>query len=182
PRGASRGAMSPRFPRRPLPLVVALATALALSAKAVRAVRAGDSPPSTEQGYVMLSAWPAPLLNDAYVKKLKRAGAQCVLVIDVVAGGPADKAGVKEGDALLKFDGQDVRVPEDDPEGESFGRELSRITDKVKAGAKVTLVVERDGEKQTLEAVAVGDDERARIQAVADEQGGVPEVPSLKAA
>ena len=38
-----------------------------------------------------------------------------VLVADVVAGGPADKAGMKRGDIIIAFDGKDIRKTSDLP-------------------------------------------------------------------
>ena len=136
----------------------------------------------------MFEPVPAVLLEDDYLKKIHREGSKGVIVIDVVAGGPADKAGVVEGDVLLKYNGEAVPIPADldpkDPEGsgDSFNRAFSKLTDKVKAGAKLTYTVERDGKEMTLEGVAVGDEQREKIQQVADEQGGVPDVPALKTA
>lgn len=63
-----------------------------------------------------------------------------VTVDRVVPGLPAEKAGLKEGDVILKFDGQDVATPE--------GLRAS-LKDK-KAGEEIALRVRRDGKEQDL--------------------------------
>ena len=65
-----------------------------------------------------------------------------VKVAGVVPGSPAEQAGVKEGDVLLKFAGKDV-------EGL---RGYSEILKGLEAGQAVTVVLDRGGEEQTLEA------------------------------
>ncbi len=65
-----------------------------------------------------------------------------VKVASVVPGSPAEKAGVKEGDVLLKFAGKDV---------ENL-RGYSGILKELEPGQTVTVVLDRSGEPQTLEA------------------------------
>ena len=63
----------------------------------------------------------------------------------IVSGGPADKAGLKPGDVIVKID--DVAVDQDNS--------LSAIINKHKVGDKVTLTVFRDGKEQKID-VALG--------------------------
>ncbi len=63
------------------------------------------------------------------------------LVAEVVLGSPAEKAGVRRGDIILSFDGDEV----DDPS------ELSHLAAKAKPGEKVELVVLRDKERKVLQ-------------------------------
>ncbi len=65
-----------------------------------------------------------------------------VKVAGVVAGSPAEKAGVKEGDVLRRFAGQDV----EDLRG------YSEILKGLEPGQTVTIVLKRGGEEQTFEA------------------------------
>ena len=59
----------------------------------------------------------------------------------VIPDSPADKAGIQEGDVIVKFGEKDVTGLED------VQRELS----KLKADATVKIVVERDGEQISLD-------------------------------
>ncbi len=62
-------------------------------------------------------------------------------IIEVVAGSPAEKAGIKVGDIITKF--EDIRLSGDNAE-------LSKAMAKKKVGDSVTLTVWRDGKEQTV--------------------------------
>ncbi len=68
-----------------------------------------------------------------------------VLVVSVVPGGPADKAGIEEGDLILRFDGKEVRDIQD----------LVRFVSEVSPGTVVPVEIIRGRRKITLE-VKVG--------------------------
>jgi serine protease Do len=68
-----------------------------------------------------------------------RAGA---LVSQVVAGGPADKGGVKPGDVVIEFNGRPIVNTTD----------LQRMVTVIKPGTSVALKVVRNGKEQTLHA------------------------------
>src|SRR5690606_35854782 len=57
------------------------------------------------------------------------------LVVSVEKNGPADKAGIKIRDVILKFDGKDIESSSD----------LPRIVGNTKPGSKVSIEVWRDG-------------------------------------
>ena len=59
---------------------------------------------------------------------------------NIVAGGPADKGGLKEGDRVVQIGGQPVRDADD----------LSATINDHKPGDKVAIVVERGGQRRTL--------------------------------
>lgn len=61
-------------------------------------------------------------------------------VQDVTAFSPAEKAGLKTGDVIVKFDGQKVTT---------FA-EVNTIKNKHKSGDKVSITINRDGKEQTL--------------------------------
>jgi serine protease Do len=63
------------------------------------------------------------------------------LVSDVVPNGPADKAGLKDGDVVLNFDGKPV----------TDSRWLQLQVAETKPGSKVPVEVLRDGSKKTLD-------------------------------
>jgi len=67
------------------------------------------------------------------------------LVADVTEGGPAEQAGIKQGDVILKFDGKDVEQM----------RDLPRLVADTDVDKTVRVVVFRKGKTQTLK-VTVG--------------------------
>jgi serine protease Do len=87
------------------------------------------------------------------------------LVADVTKGGPADSAGLKRGDVIVKFNGQEV----------SEVHNLPTLVAGVEPGKDVPLTVKRDGKEQTLQ-VKVGKmpaekPERAEAPEPAEQQG-----------
>lgn len=74
------------------------------------------------------------------------AGPEGALVSGVEPGSPADKAGVTQGDIILRFDGK--RVP--------VSRELPRIVGDTRPGSRVVMQIWRRGETKDL-ALAVGE-------------------------
>ncbi len=67
-------------------------------------------------------------------------------IVDLVAGGPADRAGVEIGDIITELDGKSV-----------FGSgELVRLLKELAPGTRVTVTVERDGRSQEL-SVTLGE-------------------------
>ncbi len=64
-------------------------------------------------------------------------------VEDVEKGGPADKAGLKKGDIILKIGGRKTEDKED----------IGDAIERLRPNMKTKIVVSRDGEEQTLEAI-----------------------------
>jgi serine protease Do len=87
----------------------------------------------------------------------KSAGA---LVSDVVENGPADQAGLKQGDVVTDFNGQPVNDPAD----------LQRKVARSMVGAKAPLQIVRDGKPVTL-TVTVGEQTDSSRVAKADRGG-----------
>ena len=65
-----------------------------------------------------------------------------VRVGEVTSGSAAAKAGVKEGDIIVDFDGERVRS----------ARQLTRLIQETADGKSVKMTVTRNGQKQTLDA------------------------------
>jgi len=63
------------------------------------------------------------------------------LVADVTAGGPAEEAGIKRGDVIVSFDGEDIKEMHD----------LPYIVASTPVGKKVTLELIRKGKKKSLQ-------------------------------
>jgi len=72
------------------------------------------------------------------------------LVANVTGGGPAEQAGIQQGDVILEFDGK--HVPE--------MRKLPRIVAETQVGKAVDVVIWRKGEKKTFQ-VTLGELEEA---------------------
>ncbi len=66
-----------------------------------------------------------------------------VLVASVEVGSPAERAGVREGDVVVTFDGVEVDEPED----------LAELVADTPPGKELTLEVIRDGERLSLTVV-----------------------------
>ena len=77
--------------------------------------------------------------------------AQGAVIRSVVAGSPAEKAGIEGGDVVTKVDGKLVDKAAD----------LRRLVAAVKPGAKTTLTVFRRGGYKDI-AVTIGEDERSK--------------------
>jgi len=76
-------------------------------------------------------------------KALKLEQEKGALVADVVSGGPADKAGIKSGDVIVRFDGKPVRD----------GHDLPAMVAGTKIGSEVPIVVVRNGKELKVSAV-----------------------------
>jgi hypothetical protein len=107
-----------------------------------------------------------------------------VLVIGVTANGPADKAGIEEGDRIATANGVDLRLtPADAGDREMRGlmsRRLARAVQKLKAGDAVDLRVYHDGAYKTVKLTTV----KASELAMEDDGmlgGNVEFMPEIKA-
>jgi len=81
-----------------------------------------------------------------------------LLVTAVENGGPADKAGIEEGNRIASIDGVDLRVPADEAVGgELLGAKQSRFMRELaskKAGDEITLQLYADGAMKTVKVTA----------------------------
>jgi serine protease Do len=88
---------------------------------------------------------------------------QGAVIRSVVAGSPAEKAGIEGGDVVTKVDGKVVDKAAD----------LRRLVAAVKPGAKTTLTVFRRGSYKDI-AVAIGEDERSKRPGAAADSAAAP--------
>jgi serine protease Do len=88
------------------------------------------------------------------------------MVAGVNDGGPADKAKIKGGDIILKFNGQDVKDM----------HALPRIVADSEVGTQVPVVVWRDGKEVTVQATLAEKPDDATLAAA--DQGGKSDTPS----
>jgi serine protease Do len=85
-------------------------------------------------------------LNEELAASLDIDGTNGALIADVVAGGPAERAGLRVGDVVTEFDGKPVDSP----------KTLGRLVAEQDAGSSVDVTVYRDGEAREL-AVELGE-------------------------
>jgi serine protease Do len=82
-------------------------------------------------------------VNDELAEGLRLQQTKGALVANVTPGGPAEKAGIKQGDVILKFDGKDVDAM----------RTLPRMVAETPINKKVDVVVVRQGKEMTVQVV-----------------------------
>ncbi|MFO1089228.1 MAG: DegQ family serine endoprotease [Hyphomicrobiales bacterium] len=80
-------------------------------------------------------------VTEDLAKTMKLDKAEGALIADVTATGPAEKAGIKPGDVVVKFDGHEVKAM----------RDLPRIVADTPVGKKVQVEVMRKGQPITVE-------------------------------
>ncbi len=84
------------------------------------------------------------------------------MVAGVTDGGPAEKAKIRGGDIILKFDGQDVKEMHN----------LPRIVADAEVGKEVPVVLWRDGKEVTVQTVLA--ERPADAELAAADTGGKP--------
>ena len=79
-------------------------------------------------------------VTDAQTAAQLNVNAYGVYVVDVVQGGPADKAGLKAGDRIVSIDGNEIAQKDD----------LGTLMQQHTAGDILSITVARDGQMQTV--------------------------------
>ena len=79
-------------------------------------------------------------VTDAQTAAQLNVSAYGVYVVDVVQGGPADKAGLKAGDRIVSIDGTEIAQKDD----------LGTLIQNHAAGDTLSITVARDGQMQTV--------------------------------
>ena len=97
---------------------------------------------------------------------LKDAGG--AMVAGVTDGGPAEKARIRSGDVILKFDGQDVKEM----------HSLLRIVADAVVGKEVPVLLWRDGKEVTVQTVLA--ERPADVQLASADAGAAPRADATK--
>ena len=117
-----------------------LATAAALGAAVAPPLRAQGSTPKPARTIEVLGGRGSHIgvsIRDVGTEDKAQAG---VIVEEVTAESPAEKAGIKKGDVITEFDGERVRSV----------RQFSRLVQETPAGRKAQTVLMRDGQRVTV--------------------------------
>ncbi|HEY5975987.1 MAG TPA: DegQ family serine endoprotease [Geobacteraceae bacterium] len=80
--------------------------------------------------------------------------ARGALISDVMAGSPAERAGLRQGDILLAFDGKEVKD----------ARQLQLLVAETSPGKKAELEIYRDGRSQKVAVVLASSDSAAAVR------------------
>jgi len=106
-------------------------------------------------------------VNDELAEGLHLPSTKGALVANVTEDGPADKAGIKQGDVVLRFDSKEVTA----------SRSLPRIVAETEIDRKVEVVVWRQGKEMSFDVVVgelTDDVEQAALSQPENEQKTAP--------
>lgn len=148
---------------------------LLLAAGLVLVPCAAAGPGTPEPGLVGFHPEPLSLLRDQQKADLGVTGDHGVVVAAVLQGGPADKAGLRLGDRLLRVGRHEVPDLFARKRGEAnhLWRVAMRfLLGSARVGEPLPVVIERDGIEKTITINAVPEAEIHRLQA--DEEARVP--------
>lgn len=109
------------------------------------------------RGY--LGVWLQPL-NEELAKSFGLKEAKGALVAQVIKDTPAEKAGIKEGDIIIKFDGKDVKDV----------RDLQMKVANTPVGKRVSVVVWRDGKEKVVKVIVGEMPEEEKIASAPGEE------------
>ncbi len=123
--------------------LAAAAVLLVLAAGPAGAAQAKKDAPRASRGYIGVYMQD---LTDGVRKGLNIDVSKGVLVSGVEEDGPADRAGLEDGDVIVSFNGKSVESPED----------LRRLVRDVEPGTTAKMKVVHDGKSKTIE-VAVAE-------------------------
>jgi serine protease Do len=101
-------------------------------------------------------------LNRELADSFGRKSTEGALVNEVVAGSPAEKAGLRRGDIILLYNGQRIVGLND----------LPRLVAATPVGRTVMVVIFRDGRERTIKVTLGRLAEEAQVQAAGDKQTG----------
>jgi S1-C subfamily serine protease len=102
---------------------------------------------SVTRGWLGVSIQP---VTDEIAKSFGLSSAHGALLSDIMAGSPAEKAGLKQGDIIIRFAGKEIRD----------ARQLQLVVADSPVGQKVEMEIFRDGRAQKL-SVTLGNSDSA---------------------
>jgi serine protease Do len=105
---------------------------------------------SVTRGWLGVSVQP---VTDEIAQSFGLGKSRGALISDIMSGSPAEKAGLKQGDVVIRFDGKEIRD----------ARQLQMIVADTRTGQKVEVEVVRDGKPLKL-AVTLASSESAAAQ------------------
>lgn len=120
--------------------------ALTLAVVAAVSVAAQDSARPSTRTRPQADAFSLRVLEGGQLGMNVRDTAEGVRVEEVGPGTAAEKAGIREGDLVVEFDGERVRS----------AMQLTRLVRETPEGRQVAVAVMRDGKRQTLQATPEG--------------------------
>ena len=123
---------------------------------------AGGAAAASSHGYLGVTLQD---INSSMAKALQLEDGVGVLVLELVDDGPAEKAGLAEGDVVLAFDGEEIN--ED--------HTLTRAVRATEPGQTVKVEVQRDGRRRTIE-VEMGEAKSNRRSFAWSSDGDGPDV------
>jgi S1-C subfamily serine protease len=130
-------------------------------------------PEATDRGYVGFDVRPVASLSPKQKKRWRVKAESGVVAVRVLKGSPAQKAGLANGDVLVKFAGVALPTVKELQEAKDARDLVTSTFAKVNAGLKpgidVEIVVEREGQPVTLTAVAVDRKAMDEIEGESDE-------------
>lgn len=122
------------------PLLLAALALAALPAMAAGAVVKKEAAPVGERGWLGVELQD---LDDDVAEAMDIEVDEGALITGVVDGSPADKAGLADGDVVVRFDGERVRDT----------RDLRRLVRAAKPGDKATLVIVSNGKEKNVTVI-----------------------------
>ena len=114
------------------------------------------------------SGWMGVLIQDVTTKTARKAKLDIeegAYVKEVVKSGPADSAGIQEGDILVEFNGKKIF----DSDG------LVKTVTRTSPGTKVPVVLLREGQKKTIQLVV-----RKKKELKQQQFGVMPNIPNIQ--
>jgi serine protease Do len=105
---------------------------------------------SVTRGWLGISIQP---VTDEIARSFGLSPARGALVSDTMSGSPAEKAGLKQGDIILRFAGKEIKGP----------RQLQLSVAETPIGQRVELEVFRDGRVQKLQVTIGNSDSSAAV-------------------
>ena len=106
---------------------------------------------SVTRGWLGVSIQP---VTDEMAQSFGLKKARGALISDVMAGGPAEKAGIKQGDIITSFAGREIKD----------ARQLQLVVAETAVGQKVEAEIFRDGKAQKLTVTLGSSDSAAAVQ------------------